>query len=209
MTNEKQPVRAVREFMEEAVSLGCYTPTQKYNFETAWAVLMKALPRTGLTDESSVEQLRPKVAELLRHHGGTTKISAGSLKAYQARINRLLEDFTKYHGGDFMAWKEAKSRSGGGGEEGKARRQRKKTARVRNGSGKDMDDEPRRETITHRLIAAGTKEGRIEIPTGLSEAEVDAIWVQLDAIRTLVKAQIAAMGGKSAKVSPQDSSGSV
>lgn len=199
MTNEKQPIGAVRAFVDKAVQLGCYTPTQKYNFETAWAVLIKALGQAGLTETSPVEQLRPKVGELLRHHGGTTKISADSLKAYQARINRLLEDFIKYNGGDFMAWKEAKAKAGSAADESKPRRQRRKTMRARNGSGKGMDDEVDQDTISHRLIATEGKEGRIEIPTGLTETEVDSIWLQLDAIRTLVKAQIAALKGTPAK----------
>lgn len=55
------------------------------------------------------------------------------------------------------------------------------------------------DTITHRLIATGGKSGRIEIPADLTEAEVDSMWLQLDAIRTLVKAQIAALGGKPLK----------
>jgi hypothetical protein len=185
MNNKTLPISAVRKFTDEAERLGCYTKNQRYNFETAWAVLVKALPQQGLSETSTVEQLQPKIEEIFKEHGRKSRVNADSLKAYQTRIKRLLDDFIKYNGADFMAWKEELAKSPASEDTGKRRRRR--SSRQTNGGGDNTD------VMTHRLIVRDGSEGKIELPQDLSEAELDIVWGQLEALKGLIKAQIAAL----------------
>lgn len=53
------------------------------------------------------------------------------------------------------------------------------------------------DTITHQLFAGDGKEGKISIPRDLTEDQIERVWVQLDAIKTLVKAQSGVIEPKS------------
>ena len=196
MDNKKLPISEIKPFLEEAEKLGCYNKSQRYNFGTVWR-LMGLLPHDDLSETSTIEQLRPKVETLLKQHGRSNKISAKSLKAYQARINRVLDDFVKHHGGDFMAWKEEKLASTSTNDDTKSRRRRKVT-RTREDSNVVIKDE--QGMRSDPLMVRNGAEGKIILPTNLSDSEVDAVWAQLDALKALIKARLAALGKTNPKV---------
>jgi hypothetical protein len=193
MDNKKLPLSKVPAFIREAKRLGCYKGNQASNFEGTWSLLTKVLETEGLSLESTVEQLEPKVDALFDHHGGQSAASAESIRVYKARIKRLLADFAQHNGGDFMAWKKTLEKTPTNGDT-KARTNRKaRRSRVKlSGSEGNVDK------ITHRLFLLGeSKEGRIEIPTGLTGEQIEQIWTQLEAIKTLVKAQMGIAPSKS------------
>jgi hypothetical protein len=184
MDNTHQPISKVSAFAIQAQTLGCYSKNKRYNFETAWAVLQKALPTEGLSPQSTVEEVLPKVDDLLDHHGRQSSASASSIRAYKARIKTLLTDFVRHNGGDFMAWKKELEKSSTNGDT-KPRRNRKapRTRITPSGSEGGVD------TITQILFVGEGKEGKIVIPRALTAEEIDQIWAQLEAIKMLVKAQ--------------------
>jgi hypothetical protein len=191
MDNKKLALVAVLPFADEATKLGCYSKNQRYNFGTAWGILTKALPQSGLEMSSTVEELLPQVDSVLEGHGRTSSAKAASVRAYQARIKQLLADFIKWNGGDFMKWKQEIDKHPQNGDAKSSKR--RKPARQRGNSGGEGDDV---DAITHRLIAEKGKEGQISIPSDLTEEQIDRIWAQLDAIKTLVKAQIGVLESK-------------
>lgn len=192
--NKQLALVTVIPFADKATELGCYTKTQRYNLGTAWAVLLENLGAVGLSLSSTIEQLEPKIAAALEERGRHKKVNAKSLRAYQARINKLLQDFTKWNGGDFMKWKQEIEKSSSNGD-AKSQKRRKVTRPRTNSSGVEDDVD----SITHRLIANDEKEGKIVLPNDLSEQEIDTIWAQLAALQNLIKAQAAALKGKAAK----------
>ncbi len=185
MDNKKLAIVAVIPFADKATELGCYTKTQRYNFGTAWAVLLEHLAAVGLNQSATIEELEPKIADALKERGRSSKASATSLRAYQTRIKKLLEDFVKWNGSDFMKWKEEIAKPTQNGDAKSPKRRKATRQRSNLGAGEDDVD-----TITHRLIAGEGKEGKIIIPTDLTKDQIDRIWAQLQAIKTLVKAQI-------------------
>ncbi len=192
MDNRKLPISKVEPFADEAKRLGCYTDTQRYNFSTAWKVLTENLGAVGLNLSATIEQLEPKIKEALNERSRNSKVSADSLRVYQARIKRVLDDFVKWNGGDFAKWKEEIAKLSGN-DDAKSQKRRKATRQRSNSGGGEGGMEP----ITHRLIAGDGKEGKISLPTDLSDDQVDKIWSQLEAIKSLIKAQIAPLGAKS------------
>lgn len=194
MDNKKLPISGVLAFAEKATELGCYTKTQRYNFGTAWSILLEHLAAVDLTLSSTVEQLQPKIADLLAERGRKTKVNAKSLRAYEARIKKLLADFVKWNGSDFMKWKQEIEKSSSNSD-AKSQKRRKATRPRTNPSGVEDDVD----SITHRLIANEGKEGKIILPNDLSEQEIETIWAQLGALQSLIKAQAAALKGKAAK----------
>ncbi len=194
MDNKKLPISKVPSFADEALRLGCYTKNQRYNFETAWAILTKSLAEAGLNVENTVEQLQPKVEVLLDGHGRKSSVSAASIRAYAARVKKLLDDFVKHNGGDYMAWKKELDKTSGTEDTKPKRRRKRASLRPANG-----ETEEEMGTIAHRLIAGGQKEGKISLPDDLTDEEVDRVWAQLDALKALFKAQSAALTGKPAK----------
>ncbi|MGA7872978.1 MAG: hypothetical protein WCA22_18975 [Candidatus Binatus sp.] len=193
MSNKTQPISQVQKFADEAERLGCYSKDQRYNFGTAWAIVLKGLTGTGLTDASTVEQLRPKIAEIFKEHGRQSRAKADSLKAYSGRVMRLLDDFLKYNGGDFMAWKEALAKSPSNDDNGK--RRRRKPSRQTSSGGDNTD------VMIHRLVVRQGTEAKIELPQDLSEPELESVWAQLTALKGYIKAQIEALEKKPAKTS--------
>lgn len=191
MDTKKLPISNVLPFADRAAELGCYSKTRRYNLGTAWAVLTEGLGTVGLNVSSTVEQLQPKIADILSERGRKSKVSANSLRAYQSRIKKLLDDFAKWNGGDFMKWKEEIDKPPGNDDPKSPKR--RKSPRQPNNSGDDMD------SITHRLIAGEGKEGRIVLPTDLTEQEIESIWAQLTALQNLIKAQAAALNAKPAR----------
>lgn len=183
--NKKKALVCVLSFADKATELGCYSKNQRYNFGTAWGILTKALPHSGLEMSSTIEELLPKVESVLEQHGRTSSAKADSVRAYQARIKQLLSDFIKWNDGDFMKWKQEIAKPAAN-DDAKTRKRRKVTRQRANSGGAEggMD------SITHRLIAGDGKEGRISIPDDLSAEQIDRIWAQLEAIKALVKAQI-------------------
>lgn len=194
MDNKKLPISGVLAFAEKATQLGCYTKTQRYNFGTAWSILLEHLAAVDLTLSSTVEQLQPKIADLLAERGRKTKVNAKSLRAYEARIKKLLADYVKWNGSDFMKWKQEIEKSSSNSDA--KSQKRRKAARPRANSS-DVEDDV--DSITHRLIANEGKEGKIILPNDLSEQEIETIWAQLGALQSLIKAQAAALKGKTAK----------
>lgn len=192
--NKKLALVSVIPFADKATELGCYTKTQRYNLGTAWAVLLENLAAVGLSMSSTIEQLEPKIAAVLEERGRHKKVNAKSLRAYQARINKLLQDFTKWNGGDFMKWKQEIEKSSSNND-AKSQKRRKATRQRTNPSYVEDD----LDSITHRLIANEGKEGKIVLPNDLSEQEIETIWAQLGALQSLIKAQAAALKGKAPK----------
>jgi hypothetical protein len=192
MDNKKIAISRVPAFINRAVELGCYNKSQKYNIETAWTVLQKVLPLEGLSLDSSVEQVQPKIDDLLDHHGRQSPASAETLRAYKSRLKKLLAEFVEYNGSDFLAWKKKLDKPPANGDT-KPRKSRKASRKrsTPDGSEDDVD------TITHRLIAGEGKEGKIIIPSDLSKEQIDRIWAQLNAIKTLIKAQIGIVDSES------------
>lgn len=190
--NAKLALVCVLPFADKARELGCYSKTQRYNLGTAWGVLTKALPQSGLEMSSTVEELLPKVESVLEHHLRTSSAKAASVRAYQTRIKQLLADFVKWNNGDFGKWKGEIDKPTTN-DDAKPRKRRKGPRNHANsgGAGNDMD------SITHRLIAGDGKEGKINIPDNLTAEQIERIWVQLDAIKTLVKAQSGVLEPKS------------
>lgn len=184
-SNKKAAISKVPAFIEEAVRLGCYSKNQSYNIETAWTVLKKVLGQEGLSLDSAVEEVQPKIESLLDHHGRQSSASAESIRAYKSRLKKLLADFVAHNGGDFMAWKKELEKSPKNGDT-KPRKSRQVSRRRSTPSG----SEGTVDTITHRLIVGDGKEGEISIPSDLSKEQIERIWAQLAAIKTLVKAQI-------------------
>jgi hypothetical protein len=199
MNNKTQPIGQILKFADEAERLACYTKDQRYNFGTAWAIVLKGLVGAGLTETSTVDQLRPKIPEIFKEHGRQSRAKADSLKAYLGRVTRLLDDFTTYNGGDFMAWKEALAKSPSNDDNGK--RRRRKQARQTNSGGDNTD------VMTHRLIVRQGTEAKIELPQDLSETELESVWAQLTALKGYIKTQIDALEKKPPKtpdkVAPQ------
>jgi hypothetical protein len=190
--NKKLALVCVLPFADKARELGCYSKTQRYNLGTAWGVLTKALPQSGLEMSSTVEELLPKVESVLEHHLRTSSAKAASVRAYQARIKQLLTDFVKWNNGDFGKWKGEIDKPSTN-DDAKPRKRRKVARTNANSNGA----EDGMESITHRLIAGDGKEGKISIPDNLSVEQIDRIWAQLEAIKALVKAQSGIIESKS------------
>jgi hypothetical protein len=193
--NKKLALVCVVPFADKATELGCYSKNQRYNFGTAWGILTKALPHSGLEMSSTIEELLPKVESVLEQHGRTSSAKAASVRAYQARIKQLLADFIKWNGGDFMKWKQEIDKPSANGDA--KPQKRRKLSRTRGNSGGAEDDVD--SITTHRLIVSSGKECKIMIPSELADEEVDSIWLQLDALKGFVKAQAAVLKGKSSK----------
>jgi hypothetical protein len=192
MNNKKMSISNIPGFIRESQRLGCYTENQRTNFESTWSVLTKVLAAEGLSLDSTIDQVQPKVDSLFDHHGGNSPASAESIRVYKARIKRLLTDFIEHNAGDFMAWKKTLEKSPTNGDT-KPRKVRKTPKR----SVKSSGSEGAMDTITHQLFAGDGKEGKISIPRDLTEDQIERVWVQLDAIKTLVKAQSGVIEPKS------------
>jgi hypothetical protein len=195
MNNTELPIKRVAEFADEALRLGCYSKQQRYNFETAWSILMKGLGRAGLTEDSPVEQLQLKAEGLLEEYGRTTRAKAGTIRVYHARIKRLLDDFIQRNSGDFMAWKKALEKPSNGDESKKPRRRRKPVAQTRDDEANTLSND-NKQTITYQLFVRAGISGKISLPTDMGVDDVESVWKQLDALKGLIAAQVNALKGK-------------
>jgi hypothetical protein len=183
--NADQPISKVRHFAETAENRGCYSKSQRGNFETAWTIFLKNVSDQVPSHESvPIQGILPLVEPVFRKYGNENKVSTTTVRAYQTRVKRLLEDFLSHNGGDFMAWKESLSRAANVGT--KTRQRRKQVAEVA------ITTPPTFSTRSHKLVLSRNREGILTLPADLTEPDVNLIWNQLEALKTLTIAQIAA-----------------
>jgi hypothetical protein len=192
--NMQLPISKVRGFLGLAENRGCYSRSQRGNLETAWTIFLKNLsPELGPPESISIETITVFVDGVFRRYGSENKVSPTTVRAYQTRVKHLLDDFVAHNGGDFMAWKESLSRNANALGI-KARKRRKSPA-----------DGPETSvpapvatsaTVLHRLVLSEGREGTLVLPTQLTEDDIDPVWEQLDALRTLIRAQIGALKKK-------------
>ena len=110
--NAQLPIFKVRPFAEMAESRGCYSKSQRSNLETAWTIFLKNISaHVESTDSTTIQQIWPLVDQVFRTYGSQNRVSPSTVRAYQTRVKRLLDDFVEHNGGDFMAWKESISRT--------------------------------------------------------------------------------------------------
>lgn len=193
MNNAQQPISKVRAFAETAESRGCYSKTQRGNLETAWTIFLKNSSDMSLPAESTtIEQILPVVDAVFRQYGAENKVSPSTVRAYQTRVKHLLDDFVAHNGGDFMAWKESLSRAAAAA----ATRSRK---RRRAPEPAPETPQPQPEGVSHRLLLSGGREGALTLPPDLSDADIEPIWQQLEALKTLIRAQITAVTGNASQ----------
>jgi hypothetical protein len=187
MKNTEQPISKVRTFAEMAESRGCYSTNQRGNLETAWTIFLKNISDQASSPEStSVERILPLVDPVFRKYGSENRVSPTTVRAYQTRVKRLLDDFVAYNGGDFMAWKESLNRATNTASKSRQRRKIHEPEKV-------LTILKQTQSVTHRLVLSRGREGSLVLPTDLSESDVEPVWQQLEALKTLTKAQIAAM----------------
>lgn len=88
-----------------------------------------------------------------------------------------------------MTWKESLNRANAA--TAKSRSRHKLPIRVESEEQKS-DTLLTAKIVSHRLVLSRKREGTLLLPTDLSEADVEPVWQQLEALKTLIKAQIAA-----------------
>jgi len=191
MTNNSQlPISKVRSFAEQAEQRGCYTKSQRGNLETAWTIFLKSLSDQEHSGESdTVEHILPLVETVFREYGSENPVSLATVRAYQTRVKRLLGDFVDHNGGDFMTWKESLNRANVA--TAKSRSRHKRPIQVEPEEQKP-DSLLTAKIVSHRLVLSRNREGTLLLPADLSETDVEPVWQQLEALKTLIKAQIAA-----------------
>jgi hypothetical protein len=86
-----------------------------------------------------------------------------------------------------MAWKERLSKSQSSGESKQHRRSRRPARQQPN---QVVEANAVDKAITHRLVVRPAASGKIELPEDITAAELDSVWKQLDAIKTLIQAQV-------------------
>jgi hypothetical protein len=191
--NEQQPISKVRSFAETAENRGCYSKSQRGNLETAWTIFLKNVSAVVPQPElATIERIRPLLDSVFRTYGSENKVSPTTVRAYQTRVKRLLDDFVEHNGGDFMAWKENLSRAAGSLAMRKRRRAQPDIEEA------PLSSAPQPNAVSHRLVLSQNREGALTLPSQLSEDDIDPVWEQLDALRTLIRAQIGALNKKPA-----------
>lgn len=191
--NKHLPISKVRGFLGLAENRGCYSKSQRGNLETAWTIFLKNLsPNLGSPESTTVEAITSYVESVFRLYGSENRVSPTTVRAYQTRVRRLLDDFVEHNGGDFMAWKESMGRNSGLSVS-KSRKRRKSA------------DAPDLTTpapalmptnVHHRLVLSEGREGALMLPSLIAEDDIDPVWEQLEALKTLIKAQIGALNKK-------------
>jgi hypothetical protein len=131
---------------------------------------------------------------VFRLYGSENRVSPTTVRAYQTRVRRLLDDFVEHNGGDFMAWKESLSRSGSLSAT-KSRKRRKSSADSPE-TPQAPPSPPTSATVHHRLVLSEGREGALLLPPQFTEDDINPVWEQLDALKTLIKAQIGALNKK-------------
>jgi hypothetical protein len=190
MNNSELPISKVRGFAEIAEQRGCYSDVQRGNLDTAWSIFLKNFSESGGEPEKiSVAVIRPSVEAVFRKYGSENRVSPVTVKTYQTRVNRLLDDFVNHLGGDFMAWKESLNRS-------HPVRQRRKVSLVKVADSTLPPEPASPSAVTHRIVLSRGREGALVLPFDLTSADVEPIWQQLDALKVLTQAQIAAKQGE-------------
>lgn len=187
MDNRKLTVEKVTPFLAEAEKKGCYTAQQVGNVESIWKQLsMKLMPEAGMDPAKvTVEELQSRLEDLFNKLGATSDTSYSTVKTYQARVKGLLLDFIKWNGADFMAWKEANAKTGRQSGSARVKRPKPPIPVV------DISALDPALTITHQLRLPGARMAELRIPSVLSAQDIDRLWRQLDALKTLVVAQAA------------------
>ncbi len=194
MTNNEQlPISKVRTFAETAENRGCYSKSQRGNLETAWTIFLKNVSNVVQSPESAtIERIRPLVEPVFRTYGSENRVSPTTVRAYQTRVKRLLDDFVEHNGGDFMAWKESLSRAAGSLATKSRKRRRVQPEQEET---QPLPSSPSN-TVSHRLVLSQGREGTLLLPSKFTDEDIEPVWQQLEALKTLIKAQIAALSGK-------------
>jgi hypothetical protein len=195
--NLHQPISKVRTFAELAENRGCYSKSQRGNLETAWTIFLKNFSAHAQSPETAtIEFITPLIDSEFRAYGSENKVSPTTVRAYQTRVKRLIADFVEHNGGDFMAWKESLSRTASSLATRSRKRRRSQTG---------IEEEPPPTTaassaqtlnVSHRLVLSEGREGALLLPSKFTDEDIDPIWEQLDALKTLIKAQIGALNKK-------------
>ena len=188
----QQPIAKVRAFADLAENRGCYSRSQRANLDTAWTIFLKTASEMFESAESlTVQRILPDVDTVFRRYGSENRVSTSTVKAYQTRVKRLLDDFIAHNGGDFMAWKESLSRAASSSTRSRRRR------RLVESTPEEPSPPQTLNSTSHRLVLSGGREGGLTLPPDLTDADIDPVWQQLEALKTLIRAQIAALSGKS------------
>jgi hypothetical protein len=194
--NTNLPIFKVRAFAELAENRGIYSRSQRGNLETAWTIFLKNISAlVPAPSSATIGEIRPLIDQVFRTYGSENKVSPTTVRAYQTRVKRLLDDFVEHNGGDFMAWKESLSRAAGSLAT-KSRRKRKVQPEIEE-KPSPAASQSATGGVSHRLVLSEGREGFLLLPSQFSDEDVDPLWEQLEALKTLVKAQIGAMNRKS------------
>jgi hypothetical protein len=194
MNNSEQPISKVRAFAELAETRGCYSKSQRGNLETAWTIFLKSASDLIATPESvPVGNILDEVEPVFRKYGSENNVSIDTVRAYQGRVKRLLDDFLAHNGGDFMAWKESLSRTANSSATRLRKRKRSQPA---------IEEPPptpfpsQTLNVSHRIVLSEGREGALLLPPKFTDEDIDPVWEQLDALKILIKAQIGALNRK-------------
>jgi hypothetical protein len=197
--NAQLPIFKVRPFAEMAESRGCYSKSQRGNLETAWTIFLKNISaHVESSDSTTIQQIRPLVDQVFRTYGSQNRVSPSTVRAYQTRVKRLLDDFVEHNGGDFMAWKESISRTASF-----PRRRRKSSVGIEEIPPMPLAPQTS-DNVSHRIVLSEGREGALLLPSKFTDDDIDPVWEQLDALKTLIKAQIGALNKTNRK--PSDTS---
>jgi hypothetical protein len=190
MDNADLPVSLVDAFAEKAKEVGAYKASQAANQTTALKlVLDQARKLNPKVHQMKVGELLSKVDSILDQYGGQTKASPASITAYKWRAKRLLTDFIERNEGDFYAWKTELARKSAAARVGK-RSKVKVAAPVA-----PPPLPPVKEEISvsgqksYELRLAG-RSGRLILPDPISQKEIDLVWKQLGAYKTLLETMV-------------------
>src|SRR5262245_891969 len=106
MSNGKLSVSAVTDFIASVKGVGIYNGSQATNLAQALKLALDQAKLSGTdTEKLSVAEARDSIDTWLDDYGANNKASVHSIATYKGRAKKLLDDFIKWNGGNFMEWK--------------------------------------------------------------------------------------------------------
>ena len=187
MENKDQPLSAVKAFTEQAKATGVYNNSQAANLIAALTLAAEQAKKSGADVETmTVGEMQARLASHWEAYGGQSRASPQSVDTYNGRSKKLLEDFARWNGGDFMAWKRSLAKNGSTKAPNK-----KAKPRVESESPppKAVNDDAGPGEQSHVMRLPGNKTARIILPHPITKKEISAVWKLLEAYRGMLETQ--------------------
>jgi hypothetical protein len=191
--NAELPAAKIDGFCDEAKRRGCYTDAQESVLASWRTVKSAAFPPAKIDlNKITVGELKARLKDIMTAYGSSSTVKTSSIRTYEAKVVRLINDFITYNGAPdtkWFAWKNELAKKAGAGSSNGSKSKRGAAQGAAAPAAATQVPQPT-DGVGHLIRLANNRRAELRVPADLQMADVPAIEKQFAAIVAMIKAQL-------------------